>query len=193
VSRRLAALAIVVALAACSGGADGASPVDVGFLQDMADHHEQAVRMALLITGKYDVSPITRSFAVDVIASQRYELGLIDAYLEDADEARGRPDRDVMAWMDMATSLATMPGMATQAQLDALAAATGADADRQFFDLMVEHHRGGLHMAEYERDNGDDDGVVALAKRILFAQNKEIREMELATAQLESSRLPSQP
>jgi uncharacterized protein (DUF305 family) len=159
----------------------------------MADHHEQAVRMALLVTGKDDVSPITRSFAVDVIASQRYELGLIDGYLDGAGEARGRPGRQVMAWMGMSTSLADMPGMATQDELDALAAATGADADRQFFDLMIEHHRGGLHMAEYEQGNGDDEAVVSLAERIVFAQNKEIREMELATAQLEASRLPSQP
>jgi uncharacterized protein (DUF305 family) len=180
VSRRLLVVLVAV-LSACSSG--GASATDVGFLQDMADHHEQAVRMALLITGKDDVSPITHSFAVDVIASQRYELGVMDAQLRDADEERGAPGREVMAWMDMGVPFDEMPGMATQASLNELASATGADADALFFRLMIEHHRGGIHMAEYAEEHGGDD-VRDLAERIVFAQEKEIREMERAQAQL---------
>ena len=180
-SRRLLALLVAV-LGACSSGG-GASATNVGFLQDMADHHEQAVRMALLITGKDDVSPITRSFAVDVIASQRYELGVMDAELRDAGEERGAPGREVMAWMDMGVPFDEMPGMAPQASLNELADANGTDADALFFRLMIEHHRGGIHMAEYAEEHGGND-VRDLAERIVFAQEKEIREMEQAQAQL---------
>jgi uncharacterized protein (DUF305 family) len=183
VSRRALVLLLVVLTAACS--ASGPSDVDVGFAQDMVDHHEQAVRMALLITAMQDVSPITRSFAVDVIASQRYELGKLDAFLEDAGEERGKPQRQVMAWMDMATPLESMPGLASQASLDELARVGARDADALFFRLMVEHHRGGLHMAEYEQQHGRSSPLRELAKRIAFSQTKEIREMQLAERQLQ--------
>jgi uncharacterized protein (DUF305 family) len=182
VSRRLAVL-LVVLLAACSSG--GRDADDVAFLQDMADHHEQAVRMALLIQAKGDVSPITMSFANDVVAAQRYELGLIDAYLSESGDERGSPNRDVMGWMGMhPVPLAEMPGMASRAALDELAKASGAAADELFFRLMVEHHRGGLHMARYAQEHGDDERVRDLATRIVNAQTKEIGEMERAMHQL---------
>jgi uncharacterized protein (DUF305 family) len=176
------AAALLAVLVACSSG--GTDDVDVGFLQDMADHHEQAVRMALLVLAKDDVSPIIRSFATDVVASQRYELGLIDADLE---FERGAPGREVMTWMDMPTSLDEMPGMATQASLDELAASAGSAADELFLALMIEHHRGGLHMAEHAEEHGDDDAVRDLAERIVFSQTQEIAEMEQAQRQLAAS------
>ena len=185
VSRRLLALVLLaLALAACSSR-DDPSAVDVGFLQDMADHHEQAVRMALLIQAKDDVSPITMSFANDVIAGQRYELGLIDAYLHAMGEERAAPGRKVMGWMDMrAVPLAEMPGMASQSALDDLATARGADADARFFRLMIEHHRGGLHMAEHALEHADAQVVLDLAGRIVSTQTKEIGEMQRAQEQL---------
>ena len=178
---------LAVVLAACSSH-DDPSDVDVGFLQDMADHHEQAVRMALLIQGKDDVSPVTMAFANDVVAAQRYELGLIDGHLIAMGEARGTPQREVMAWMEMPVPLAEMPGMAAQSELDALAAASGSDADARFFELMIEHHRGGLHMAEYALDHGEAEVVVDFAERVIATQTKEIGEMRGAQEQLGLSR-----
>ena len=182
-SRRLLLVVVAVVLAACASH-DEPSAVDVGFLQDMADHHEQAVRMALLVQAKDDVSPITMSFANDVVAAQRYELGLIDGYLVAMGQERGSPQREVMAWMDMPVPVAEMPGMAAQADLDALAAARGSDADARFFELMIEHHRGGLHMAEYAVEHGDAEVVVDLAERVIATQTKEIAEMQGAQEQL---------
>ena len=40
----------------------------------------------------------------------------------------------------------TMPGMLTQAELDAMAAARGKEFDRQFLTLMIRHHEGALQM-----------------------------------------------
>src|SRR6478735_8338998 len=53
---------------------------DIGFLQDMSDHHDQAITMALLTYNKTQ-DPIIRNFAQDVLIFQRYELGQMAAYL----------------------------------------------------------------------------------------------------------------
>ena len=39
-----------------------------------------------------------------------------------------------------------MPGMLTQAELDALGAARGKEFERQFLTLMIRHHEGALKM-----------------------------------------------
>lgn len=166
-------------------GSDGARPsaVDVGFLQDMIDHHDQAVQMAVIELANGS-SSVPRDFAGDVIASQRYEIGLMDARLQDWHVDRGAPTRDVMTWMGMRVSHQEMPGLASQASLDQLARAAGSDADALFLRLMIEHHRGGIHMADYAAANARDARVRDLAKRMSQTQSLEIGEMQAAQTQL---------
>jgi uncharacterized protein (DUF305 family) len=71
-----------------------------------------------------------------------------------------------------------MPGMATEEQLDALAAAAGAEADALFVELMSAHHRGGIDMAAYAVEHADNDEVVKMAAGMVRAQEGEIIEME---------------
>jgi uncharacterized protein (DUF305 family) len=164
---------------------DGARPsaVDVGFLQDMIDHHDQAVQMAAIELSNGS-SSVPRNFAGDVIASQRYEIGLMDARLQDWHVDRGAPTRDVMTWMGMRLPHQEMPGLASQASLDQLARATGSDADALFLRLMIEHHRGGIHMADHAASNARDARVRDLAKRMSQTQSLEIGEMQAAQTQL---------
>ena len=49
---------------------------------------------------------------------------------------------------------------------------------------MIEHHRGALHMAEFEQAHGEASSLRELAKRIAFSQTKEIGQMQLAQRQL---------
>ena len=93
---------------------------------------------------------------------------------------RGDPDRLTMAWMGMGTPLATMNGMASQADLGRLANASGVEADRLFLELMTEHHRGGIHMAEYTAAHARDDETIALAVRMARNQALEITEYQRA-------------
>lgn len=153
--------------------------VAVGFLQDMAIHHEQAIEMALLGLDNNEGETV-RVFAEEVLIWQSYELGLIDAQLADWGYSRGeRPDM-AMSWMDMATSPMAMPGMANEAELAALAAADGAAAEALFLQLMAEHHAGGIHMARYAAANADSGEVRELAARM--ARNQAIEVAEFAGA-----------
>lgn len=50
------------------------------------------------------------------------------------------------------------------------------DADALFLELMAEHHRGGIHMADYAADNASDPGARALAARMARNQAIEVNE-----------------
>lgn len=161
----------------------GPATADVGFLQDMIDHHDQAVRMAVIELSNGS-SDIPKSFAADVIAGQRYEMGLMEGWLLDWGSERGAPTREVMGWMGEPLPLASMPGLATQRQLDALAKSHGADADARYFQLMITHHEGGVHMAEHAAEHATDAKVRKLAARMARFQSLEIGDMQKAQDQL---------
>jgi uncharacterized protein (DUF305 family) len=153
------------------------SPTDVGFLVDMTEHHDQAVEMALLQLANGS-DPIALDFATEVLLLQRKELGIMETHLVLADEPMPErtPERITMAWMDMPTEARAMPGMATEAEMAALAEAGGAQSDRLFLELMRNHHAGGVHMAQWEVRYGTNDAVVALAERMARNQSIEVQE-----------------
>lgn len=151
------------------------SAVDVGFLQDMTNHHEQAVQMASIAVIEAQ-DPVVREFAKEVLITQQRELGLMEAWLRERGEQRLGSDREGMAWMDMAMPVTDMPGMATPEQMDELLAAEGIDVDLAFLTLMREHHRGGLHMAEDAAARAQDAEIAELARVIARNQRAEIPE-----------------
>jgi uncharacterized protein (DUF305 family) len=161
-----------------------ANSVDVGFLQDMIDHHDQAVQMAELVVQKPDIDPVVRSFAQEVVRFQRWETGEMDAWLQDWDLTRGDPERRVMGWMGPSLARAQMPGIQSDAQIEALRAATGRDADRLLLTMMADHHRGGIHMAEYAAAHASRGKVRNLAALMVKNQTSEVREYQLTGQRL---------
>jgi uncharacterized protein (DUF305 family) len=150
--------------------------VDVGFLQDMIDHHEQAIKMARSALRKDDVDPVVRTLAEEVILGQQREVGLMDAQLSIWGKVRGDLDRKTMGWMGMDTTVDTMPGMQSADALAALDAATGPEADRLFLTMMRDHHQGGVHMAQDAARHAGSSRVKALADRMAKSQASEIEE-----------------
>src|SRR5688572_12897355 len=120
-TQRVVGLVVAVALAAGAVGYAAGSrlddvpsrdSVDVGFLWDMLAHHEQAIVMSQYQIAQ-GVEPRVSHFAREIVQSQSYEIGLMEAYLERFRQPRERPDPDnAMAWMGHATSIDEMPGMA---------------------------------------------------------------------------------
>ena len=102
-----------------SSSAPSDDPVDVGFLRDMIDHHDQAVVMAVAALDQSS-EPGIRGFGRDILIFQRYEIGRMEQQLSDIGVPRGDPRRQVMAWMGMGMPLAAMPGMASQDALNQL-------------------------------------------------------------------------
>ncbi len=52
------------------------------------------------------------------------------------------------------------------------------DTDRDFAAMMKVHHQGAIDMAQLELKKGKDAKMRALAKRIIEAQQKEIKELD---------------
>jgi uncharacterized protein (DUF305 family) len=163
---------------------------DIGFLQDMRIHHEQAVNMSLIYL---DVSSLAatsgteegsdsrgtlRLIAREIIVGQSHESGRMVQLLRQFGAAETNETDQVMGWMNEPTPLAQMPGYATDNQLAALRDARGAKADAMFAQLMIAHHEGGIHMAEHAAMHGANNEVAALASSMLKAQQGEINEMK---------------
>jgi uncharacterized protein (DUF305 family) len=157
--------------------------VDIGFLQDMLDHHDQA----LLISNLYldnnsqgDAAPYAR----EVIMFQTRDIGWMEDWLADEGYSRGEPDRMAMVWMDEPTPVAEMTGMQTPERLRQLSDARGTEADRLFFEIMSDHHLGGVHMADHAAANGAREEITGFAGSVSRNQRIEVVEYRQAMERL---------
>jgi uncharacterized protein (DUF305 family) len=201
---RLVVAAVIVAVLLATGGflvgrlaasgPDAATPTSesaaAGFLRDMQVHHAQAVDMAMTIRDETD-DPALRLLAYDIAIGQSTQAGQMYGLLE-AWGLSQAPPLPPMTWMSqpvidgsddgehggMTPGVTAMPGMATDAQLAQLRAATGQDAERLFLTLMIAHHQGGLAMAQAVLARTTQPDVVTLAHGIIRSQTSDIDAMQ---------------
>ena len=156
--------------------------VDIGFADDMRTHHLQGVAMAQTYLAD-GTDPTLRQYANEILLVQAGENRLLNQYLQDW----GSPDLDLdtaMDWMGMPVDQEAQPGMATPDELEELDQATGDELDDLFSALMIDHHRGGIHMAGHAAEHGHEDELRTLAQSMLATQQSEIAEMNLHREEL---------
>ncbi|WP_225732257.1 MULTISPECIES: DUF305 domain-containing protein [unclassified Nocardia] len=158
--------------------------VDIGFAQDMAAHHAQAVEMAgIALVGSTDND--VRRLAYDIMTSQESQIGRMQGWLQ----TWGQPEQGVnghMGWMTeqpthdhtggnhgMTGPVTIMPGMASDNELAALRKATGAQLDTMFLQLMLRHHQGGQPMMHYAAQYAATTEIRTLADSMAQAQQSE--------------------
>jgi uncharacterized protein (DUF305 family) len=181
-------------LAGCSSGMDhgdstamsesaGAefNAADATFAQGMVPHHEQAIEMARLAEGRAQDSRVL-DLAGRIEAAQGPEIETLTGWLGDwgeetAEGHGGHGGGDAGGGHD---AMGTM----SQADMEALAGASGSDFDRLFLQQMIEHHTGAVSMAETEIDDGRFPAAVEMAESITRTQSEEIAEMEEILADL---------
>jgi uncharacterized protein (DUF305 family) len=172
----------VLAVSACAGDDDAAivagaadmvDAADVKFAQMMIPHHEQAVEMARM-AARDGVSDDVAALAAAIRDAQQPEIDLMTAWLAEwgtePDEHAGHMGHD-------------MAGMMSQDGMTALDAATGAEFERLWLQMMIEHHRGAVTMAQQVLADGSDARVLDLARAIIAAQQREIDQMTQMLAQ----------
>jgi uncharacterized protein (DUF305 family) len=183
----VAVLALLVGIGAVlvyqRASTPGPGSVDVGFMQDMTTHHQQAVEMASIVaeTGS---DPDVRAFAREILTFQQYEIGYMEALLEDWGQWPFSNERVAMEWMGMSSTPEEMPGMQPEAAMERLEDATGAEVEALFLPMIIDHHRGGVHMAEYAAEHASDPRVRSLAERMAMQQSGEIADFERAAERL---------
>ncbi|MDO3646834.1 DUF305 domain-containing protein [Nocardia mangyaensis] len=147
---------------------------ELGFVQDMTAHHQQA----LILTERLDpgADPTVRRLADQIADTQRMEIGTLLGWTQLAGAAP--TSTQPMAWMTShhhgTTPAATMPGMATTADLDALFAARGAEAETLFLQLMYRHHAGGVTMARAADAQLTTGPVKQAARAMAQSQSQEL-------------------
>ncbi|WP_404380084.1 DUF305 domain-containing protein [Knoellia locipacati] len=166
------------------GGFPLEGSAEAGFARDMQTHHGQAVQMSLLVAERTE-DPAMRTFANDIATSQQQQSGQMFAWVQ-LWGLKPTGSQPAMAWMGSdhhgATSASgesvDMPGMASESDLERLAAARGVEADRIFLTLMMAHHKGGVEMADAVLARSDRSEVVTLARAMKAAQTSEIQAMQ---------------
>ncbi len=149
-----------------------ASPdtADVEFAQGMIPHHVQAVAMADLAIER-STNPEVLDLARRIQAAQDPEIEQMRTWLTSWDEEEMSSDMEGMEH-------GSVEGMMDDTEMTALSAATGAEFDTLFVDMMIRHHQGAIAMANAVLTEGTDPGVRALAEAIIAAQEGEIAEMQ---------------
>lgn len=151
---------------------------DVGFLQDMRWHHEQAVLMSFIFISDSGVDQALYQEAQEIIVGQNLEIGQMVELLRSYGKPEAAETDTGMAWMGEPTPLDQMPGMATAADLDRLGTSSGAAANKMFVELMVAHHQGGIHMADDATTHANESAVRNLAASIADNQADEVDELQ---------------
>ena len=154
------------------------APVDEGFVVDMIEHHRQAVQLSEFVLGASDNEAV-HAIAQGVISDQRYEIGWMESWLTRHGIARPQPDPDrlSMRWMGMPVPASQMPGIIPQDEVVAFYNLDGAELDRTYLDLLIDHHVGGVHMAEYAVAHAVDPALADMAGRMAVTQQSEINDM----------------
>lgn len=179
----IAVLATVVVGRAGSDRSQAPTAVEIGFAQDMAAHHRQAVLMAAY-TREHAGSREVRMLAGAIDAAQQREIGQMIGWLQSWGRSVAA-ERPAMAWMhsDGMSAMqhgpdpASMPGMATPAELDALVNLRGKALDVRFLQLMTRHHQGGMPMAKYAATHARVTYVRDAARTMIGDQQREIDQM----------------
>jgi uncharacterized protein (DUF305 family) len=147
-----------------------AQAFDLQFIDTMTHHHDGAVEMSALARQKSSNEEL-KKFAQKIIDDQQREIALLKEWREKW--FAGKPPAVNMEMPGMADSMKMMTGDGMK-KLDA---ATGKEFDLMFLELMTEHHKGALVMAQDALSKAEHAEIKTLAGQIIKAQEAEIKQM----------------
>ena len=170
---------------------------DVGFMQGMIAHHQQAVEMSELVEARTNNEEVV-TIAGRILASQADEIEFMNEWLS----ARGQ--KTVMVGMDHssmdhssmdhsnhmmghAMDHSQMAGMASAEDMAKLAKLEGTEFDRLFLTLMIAHHEGAITMVDDLLDqpgSASDPVLFQFISDIESDQQSEIDQMDVMLASL---------
>lgn len=148
---------------------DTPNSADIDFARMMIEHHRQALEMTGLAPERGESAKV-KALASRITAAQGPEIEAMESWLATYDKggsggAGGGHEH------------AAMPGMATEAQLKKLRAASGKAFDQLFLTLMITHHEGAITMAADVKAQGNNIRIEEMADDVVAEQTTEITRM----------------
>ena len=131
------------------------------FLRMMSDHHEGLIQIA--------------TAAMDKAAAQSTKE---DAHKLHTKQAAERDTMMAMIQKDYQDQHTPRPPAKNQAQADSLSSLSGAEYDRTFYRLVIDHHREGIGMIDQHLSHLTNPTVRQMAEKMKADQQKEIAEFE---------------
>ena len=154
---------------------------DVAFASGMIPHHESAIMMAQMAQAQA-ADPRVKDLAARIEAAQTPEIEMMSGWLADGGAAASSSATDDgVGGMDHG---GVDDGNMGEMDTGALAGMSGAEFDRMFLTMMIEHHRSAVQMAETEAADGQNTDAIALAESIRDSQTAEIAEMQQLLTEL---------
>ena len=124
------------------------TPADTKFMQGMIHHHAQAIEMVELLKTRTQRKDM-KLLGLKIEVSQNDEMKMMRNWLKDrGEEAPMDHGNGHMMMMSQGGMMPPMPGMLTEKQMKALAAAKGPAFDKLFLSGMIQHHIGALTMVD---------------------------------------------
>ncbi|MEN8654139.1 DUF305 domain-containing protein [Streptomyces sp. 21So2-11] len=145
---------------------DSPNSADFSYTHMMIKHHQQALVMAELAPKQAHSTQVKR-LAERIAGSQRPEIGAMQGWLDNHDEAKRKGGHEHGA----------MAGMASEKQLGQLRGAKGEAFDRLFLKLMITHHEGAVSMATDVLAQGNNVLIEEMASDVVAQQTVEVGRM----------------
>ena len=184
--------AAAFALIAAGGGqavaASKATAVDRAFVREMVPHHQIAVEMAQMAEMQGEHADI-KTLAAAIVEDQTAEIGSLKRIARRLGVTPAKPSDHEQMMRDAEALGLSMDEMGMSMDMDELDGAK--PFDREFIDMMITHHRGAIRMARAERRKGKDASLRRIARTIITAQAKEIRQMNAWRKQWYGATSPS--
>lgn len=146
--------------------------VDNDFAMMMKSHHQAAVDMAQaeLESGKDEG---LKKMAQNIINAQKSEINELQSFLDNHKNPQknydpAKKDEGFAKTMDQ-----NMMMMMDMPEMD-----QSSSTDKHFVQMMISHHKGAIMLAEGFVQFGQDPGLIAMARKIIADQKKEIEEFK---------------
>jgi uncharacterized protein (DUF305 family) len=148
------------------------NPTDTAYVQAMLWHQEQAQELASLVSGRTTRPELLR-LALSIRTARTSDVAQMAAWL------RARSPASAVYLVHPTTEPADrwFTGMMARTQLRTLAASNGQRFDFLFVDMLLEHHKGAIVMADGVLADGRDTEVALLASRTITYSQRAIRQL----------------
>lgn len=143
---------------------------DAHFLDMMTEHHRDGIKMTELATQKAQSKEI-KTLAQKILKDQKEEL------------------KQMEIWRDRKFSNESkMEAMSEPMDVSKLESAKGKDFDKQFADMMIQHHKDGIKMAKDSSPQLRDGEIKNFVGRMIKNQTKEEEQLQKISSSLDTAK-----